>query len=87
MVLPNYAALPETTADFAVMYDWTEDANDHANRFYSNLYSVISMLRRRRNHFDVHLGKQKDYADGHYGWETRSKQWTHFLNNQLVSHD
>ena len=84
MVLPNYAALPETTAGFAVMYDWTEDMNEHANRFYSYLRSVILVMKKRPDHFDVHLGKQKDYADGHYGWDVRASQWRDFLNNQLV---
>lgn len=87
MVLPNYAALPETTAGYAVMYDWTEDMNEHANRFYAYLRSVIRLMKNRPGHFDFHLGIQKAYADNFYSWDSRKLQWNDFLNDQLVDRD
>lgn len=81
LVTPNYAALPETTAGFAFEYDWTEDLQEHVNRFYVHLRGVIIGLVSKRDRWNVHLDKQKDYADGHYGWESRSKQWNGFLSS------
>ena len=83
LLTPNFAALPETTAGFAIEYDWTEDLQVHVNLFYNELRSVIRQLLADRNRWNVHLDKQKDYADGHYGWESRSKQWSGVLS-QLV---
>ena len=79
IVAPNFAALPETLAGFGIEYDWSEDIGEHANRFYEYLRSTILTMMKKPDHFSVHLEKQKDYADGHYGWESRSKQWNGFL--------
>jgi glycosyltransferase involved in cell wall biosynthesis len=85
MIMPNYAALPETTAGFAVMYDWTEDMNEHANRFYGDLRAVIRRLARNPTGFDSHLEAQKEYADKFYCWErNRDIQWNLFLHDQLI---
>jgi UDP-glucose:(glucosyl)LPS alpha-1,2-glucosyltransferase len=79
IVCPNFAALPETTANFAVMYPFIEDYNDHANRFASVLAEVINGYWDEGNQNKLRF--QKIYADNFYGWALRSRQWTSFLNS------
>jgi UDP-glucose:(glucosyl)LPS alpha-1,2-glucosyltransferase len=40
-VHPNLAALPETAGQNTIMYDYTDDTNEHANRFYQTMLSVL----------------------------------------------
>lgn len=77
IVCPNLAALPETTANFATMYGWTEEVDVHVNRFAGILMMAI------RNHRDSNnqnkLNFQKMYANNFYNWDYRIQQWTGFL--------
>ncbi len=77
IVCPNYAALPETTANFATMYQWSEDIQFHANVFANMLNAAI------QNHYDENTQRkllyQKNYTDNFYNWDLRASQWTGFL--------
>ena len=79
IVCPNYAALPETTAGFANMYQWSEDNNEHANRFMRVLEETI--LDITKNGPDVNrLAFQKRYTDVIYNWEMNiSRRWESLL--------
>ena len=81
VVCPNFAALPETTANFAAMYQYSEDITYHANTFANVLNNTIN------NKFsDNTLRKlkfQKTYIDNFYNWDLRSAQWTGFLQGML----
>jgi len=81
VVCPNFAALPETTANFAAMYQYSEDITHHANVFANVLNSTI------KNRFsDNTLRKlkfQKTYIDNFYNWDLRSAQWTGLLQGML----
>ena len=86
IVCPNYAALPETTANFATMYQWSEDIQFHANVFANMLNAAI------QNHYDENTQRkllyQKNYTDNFYNWDLRASQWTGFLqglSNQNAS--
>ena len=86
IVCPNYAALPETTANFATMYQWSEDIQFHANVFANMLNAAI------QNHYDENTQRkllyQKNYTDNFYNWDLRASQWTGFLqglSNQKAS--
>ena len=79
-VTPNYAALPETAASFATMYQWTENAQDHANRFATIMNGVIDGLKRDYNAWQPQLGVQKNYFDNFYAWKNRAEEWKIFLN-------
>lgn len=42
---PNYGALPETAANATIMYDYTENMQDHANMAYSITKSVLEQQK------------------------------------------
>jgi glycosyltransferase involved in cell wall biosynthesis len=77
VVCPSLAALPETCANFGVMYPWTEDNNKHANTFAGLLAMVIQGYWQEFN--QQRLGFQKTYFDNFYNWDYRAAQWKDFL--------
>lgn len=82
VVCPNYAALPETTAGFANMYQWTENPNDHANRFYAVLDATINEIKNNGIH-QQRLSFQKDYYDVMYDWNSIAQKWEATLKGLL----
>ena len=81
IVAPNYAALPETTAGYAMMYQWHEDLNAHANVFINQLNGAINAWKSGAPGLVEHLNAQKRHADNMYGWQRRAAEWTQFLRN------
>lgn len=82
IVCPNYAALPETCANFANMYQWNEDNNVHAHRFMAVLEETIKdYTANGPDRF--RLDFQKSYFDLNYDWDTRAKQWEALLTQLL----
>lgn len=86
IVTPNLAALPETTGGFAMMYQYQEDVNAHANLFYQQLDQAIAAVDRAFTSdfaFDLarHLNAQKAYADNMYSWKNRAPEWTQLLES------
>ena len=85
IVTNNLGALPETTAGYAMMYDYTENVQDHASRFYLEMKKAIAIIRGDSDekvhgrYINDHLFEQKKYADRFYNWELRAKEWTEFL--------
>lgn len=77
VVCPNLAALPETTANFATMYQYAEDMNLHANVFVNQLNQAI--INRREESVQTKLNIQKNYIDNFYNWELRAREWTSLL--------
>ena len=82
-VHPNLAALPETAANWTMMYQWQDDMNTHANVFYGCLASTIDLLRRDAENTPLRVANQKAYADLFYGWELRTRQWTALLQSMI----
>jgi len=79
VICPNFAALPETCANFAVMYGWNENANAHANQFAGILKMVIDGFWDDYNQDRLKL--QKVYFDSFYNWDLRGSQWRDFLTS------
>jgi len=79
VICPNFAALPETTANFAAMYPFMEEHNPHANRFAGVLAEVINGYWDEGNQNKLRF--QKIYTDNFYSWELRSRQWNSFLSS------
>ena len=79
---PNFAALPETAANWTLMYNFHENPNQHAITLYSMLATAtenhfnndkMNLYRRAEN--------QSAYTDTFYNWEVRKYQWKSFLDN------
>jgi len=86
VVCPNYAALPETTANFAALYQFDEDINIHANRFVNVLGGVIHTYLTDFSSVKERLKIQKAYMDSVYNWTGRARQWTYLLESIVNRH-
>lgn len=82
VVHPTLAALPETAANWTLMYNFTEDMQDHANRHALTLMDAMRIIDDEN--MKGRLDMQKSYTDGFYNWETRVQQWTVFLTSLLA---
>ena len=82
-VHPNFAALPETAANWTHMYQWQEDPNQHAALFYSVLYQAIESLTSETDVITMKTNSQVSYANVFYNWNARVMQWNMFLSSML----
>ena len=78
-VTSSLAALPETCANYALMYNYTEDVNDHANMFFRVLHHAIDVVKK--GSATNYLKAQKEYFDRNYDWNLRKDEWTFLLNS------
>ena len=75
-VHPNLGALYETAANWTHMYQWNENAAQHANMFYSIIDSAIKELNSLTDEmYHNKIMTQKSYADIFYQWNIRKMQW------------
>lgn len=81
VVHPTLAALPETAANWTLMYDFSEDVQEHVNRHALTLMDAMRLVKDEN--MKGRLDMQKSYTDGFYSWETRAQQWTVFLTSLL----
>jgi len=80
VVCPNHAALYETTAGYATMYQYDEDHTKHANVFINELNATIShRINSKLVPEKVEYAKQ--YIDQLYGWDLREYEWRQLLNS------
>ena len=77
IVCPNLAALPETTGQFATLYAFHEDPNQHAHRFANVLHQAIG--RHLSPEMQQKLRAQKEWADYVYNWDRRAQEWATLL--------
>lgn len=83
----SLAALPETSMNLTMMYDYHEDPHQHARIFYSVLrnavliHNNINLKKQHQNNLDV----QKGIADAVYDWKTRGREWQTLLKSMLTS--
>lgn len=83
VVCPNYAALPETCANWAWTYPFHEDMQTHAGIFASHLASAIQLATQNDAGYVQNLSIQKDYFDHFYDWKRRGKEWEQYLRGLL----
>ena len=83
VVCPNYAALPETCSNFAMMYPWNENKNVHAVQFAHTLEAAINVIRKNNGKPDPYLDFQKNYFDYFYNWDKRKGEWEALLRSLL----
>jgi UDP-glucose:(glucosyl)LPS alpha-1,2-glucosyltransferase len=76
-VAPMYGALSETLANFGLMYNWTENTQNHANIFASALSTAIENIGSEN--VKNLLKFQKSYVDNFYSWNVRIPEWVSYL--------
>jgi len=89
VVIPNYAALPETASNFAVMYQWSENPQEHANRFANALNNTIRQvhwmgLQKEITESHQYLMHQQDYFNRFYGVARFKREWETLLKEILT---
>ena len=77
----SFAGLPETAANWTMMYPVHEDPNIHAQIFAQNLHNAIILIDDEP--MQQRLIMQKQYTDAFYNWEVRSMQWRNFLEGMV----
>jgi glycosyltransferase involved in cell wall biosynthesis len=83
VVCPNFAALPETCAGFAMMYPYNENKNHHAIQFAHTLNGAIMNVQKNDGSLDPYLDFQKQYFDYFYGWDKRQTEWQNLFASLL----
>lgn len=82
----SLAALPETSMNLTMMYEYHEDPLAHANKFYRVLRNAIithqneNLLKQHQNNLMV----MKSMADSIYDWNVRSHEWQILLKSMLT---
>jgi UDP-glucose:(glucosyl)LPS alpha-1,2-glucosyltransferase len=79
----SLAALPETTANWSLMYDYSENKDQHATSMALLLGDAIQLAGDPS--MTERMDMQKAYTDGFYNWDVRAKQWEGFLIKILRS--
>lgn len=72
-VHPNYGALPETSAGLTSMYQFDENKNQHAAKFYQYLEHAVNVVNNENS--QNYLRFIKTYADSRFNLEKISSQW------------
>lgn len=76
-VIPNLGALYETSANWATMYQWLEDFNEHASMFFYALRETILDYDNKK----MTAKSMRSYANVFYNWNVRKHQWQDLLTN------
>jgi UDP-glucose:(glucosyl)LPS alpha-1,2-glucosyltransferase len=82
----SLAALPETSFGMTAMYDYTEDRQAHAQRFYNEMKSAIEMYKNKnlRKQMESRLANDKVIADHHHNLYARGLEWNNLLKRLLT---
>jgi glycosyltransferase involved in cell wall biosynthesis len=82
----SLAALPETSMNLTMMYEYHENPNVHAQRFYNQLHNAITLRREYSEHtgFVNNAAVKKSLTDSVYAWDTRSREWETLLKSLLT---
>jgi len=78
VIHPSYGALTETSSGATMMYDYTENAADHANRCYQAARNLLLLQRQYSNIFDHILDPVKCELPYH-SIDTFAKSWNDLL--------
>lgn len=77
----NLAALPETSANWTMQYQFCEDLNQHAGNFYHALRASIDNLNDEG--IQSRISSQVSYANVFYNWDVRTRHWISYLSSLL----
>ncbi len=82
-VCAAYGGLPETCANYAQLYPFTENIQVHAQRFAAALDSAIVSVRRRSADDERLRAQQVEYFTRFYSWDRRIGEWDAYLRGLL----
>jgi UDP-glucose:(glucosyl)LPS alpha-1,2-glucosyltransferase len=77
----NLGALPETSANWTMMYQYNEDLNEHAGIFCSALDTAIANINDEG--VQSRLASMQSYANVFYNWQVRAYAWEALLTGLL----
>lgn len=75
----SLGCLPETAANWTMMYQFDENIEKHQQIFYQYLKEAIEIVND--NQIQNHLKKQKEYVDYFFNWERRTQEWVGLLKS------
>ena len=78
-VHPNLAGLSDTSGGLTFQYQWDENHNKHANKFYHALDHAIEVVLDED--MQNYLKFIKMYADTRFNWKRITTQWEDILNS------
>ena len=81
-VVPSLAALPETCANFAWMYNFTQSMEEHIKVFTGVLNGAIDQCKETA--VQSILKTQKAYFDLFYSWDNRVYKWNQLMTSILM---
>ena len=81
-VLPNLAAITETWANFAWMYNYVSHPREHARVFTGVMNGDIDPYWEKS--LQNLLKTQKAYFDLFYSWESRATKWNQLMESILL---
>ena len=82
-VCAAYGGLPETCANFARLYPFTEDRQVHAQRCAAVLDDAIATVRQRKVDDERLRAQQVEYFTRFYSWDRRIVEWDAYLRGLL----
>lgn len=77
----NLGALPETSLGQTTMYNYNEDPNAHANKFYIELISALHWISNNREHVNNRLTWISTIASATYNWDIIKNDWIRLLGS------
>jgi UDP-glucose:(glucosyl)LPS alpha-1,2-glucosyltransferase len=82
----SLAALPETSMGLTSMYGYTDNVQDHANRFYLELKTAIELHRNSDKYKLVRpqASSAKAFVDYNYAWSARKLEWNSLMKSLLT---
>lgn len=78
-VHPNLAGLSDTSGGLTFQYQWDQNHQVHANKFYHAMDHAIEVVNN--DDMQNYLKFVKMYADSRYNWTRISNQWEDVLNS------
>ena len=82
-VCSSLAALPETSANFAAMYQYVDDQQAHGSIFAQALHQAIKLVKAAPDDLQQQLKLQKQFFDRFYNWDSRILEWVALMEDLL----
>jgi len=83
-VHPNLAGLSDTSGGLTFQYQWDQNHNKHANKFYHALDHAIEVVGDEE--MQNYLRFVKMYADTRFNWKRITSQWEDIMNSLKVQY-